>query len=194
MMADLLKLRKAIKKKKPEFIRQDAHKKPKLKKKWKRPKGLHSKMRLCIKGYRRSVEKGWGSPREARGLHPSGLKAVLVYAVADLDKIDAKVSGGIISAGVGLKKRVEIAKAAKERGIMILNVKVDKFLAGFEEEMKKRKEMRAKWIAEKEKKKKEKEAKAKEKKEEKLAEKLTEEEKKEKEKEEKEKILTKKEA
>jgi large subunit ribosomal protein L32e len=193
-MADLLKLRKAIKKKKPEFIRQDAHKKAKLKKRWRRPKGLHSKMRLCHRGYRRNVEKGWGSPKEARGLHPSGLKAVLVCAVADLNKIDAKVGGGIISSGVGLKKRAEIAKAAKARGIRILNVKVDEFLAELEEKMKKRKELKAKWVAEKEKKKKEKETKAKEKKEEKLAEKLTEEEKKEKEKEEKEKILTKKEA
>ena len=42
-MADLLKLRKRIKKKKPRFVRQDSHKKPKLKKKWKKPKGLQSK-------------------------------------------------------------------------------------------------------------------------------------------------------
>ena len=41
----LLELRKRIKRKKPEFIRQDAHKKKSLESKWRKPKGLHSKMR-----------------------------------------------------------------------------------------------------------------------------------------------------
>ena len=37
----MLKLKKEIKKKMPKFLRQDGHKKARLEKKWRRPKGLH---------------------------------------------------------------------------------------------------------------------------------------------------------
>ena len=53
-----------MKKKKPKFIRQDAHKKGRLAKKWRKPKGLQSKMRLCKKGYRKRISKGYKSPKE----------------------------------------------------------------------------------------------------------------------------------
>ena len=54
---DLLEFRKKIKAKKPNFIRQDAHKKGEIKKKWRRPKGLQSKMRLHKRGYRKSPSR-----------------------------------------------------------------------------------------------------------------------------------------
>ena len=41
----LLELRKKIKGKKPNFIRQDAHKHKRLARKWRKPKGIQSKMR-----------------------------------------------------------------------------------------------------------------------------------------------------
>ena len=51
-----LELRKKIKSKKPDFIRQDFHKK-RLKKKWKRPRGLHSKVRLMLKDKPKKIDK-----------------------------------------------------------------------------------------------------------------------------------------
>ena len=59
---ELLDKRKALKKKKPVFTRQDAHKKKKVGWKWRKPKGSDSKMRVGKKGYKRSVRPGWGSP------------------------------------------------------------------------------------------------------------------------------------
>ena len=67
-----LALRAQMKGKKPEFIRQDAHKKPGLGWKWRRPKGITSKMRLHLKGYRRIVKKGYRSPKDVRGLTKDG--------------------------------------------------------------------------------------------------------------------------
>ena len=49
-------------KRKPDFIRQDAHKKPKLGYKWRKPKGSDSKIRKHLKGYRVGVSVGWKKP------------------------------------------------------------------------------------------------------------------------------------
>ena len=56
---ELLELRKQIKNKKPDFIRQDAHKKKKLGKKWRKARGLHSKIRLKLRGRGKFVSNGY---------------------------------------------------------------------------------------------------------------------------------------
>lgn len=190
---DLLKLRKKIKARKPNFVRQDAHKKGEIKEKWRRPKGLQSKMRLHKKGYRRSPSMGYRSPRAVRGLHSSGLIPVIVSSKKELENIDEKSQGAIIAKAVSMKKKIELVNYAKEKGIIILNIKdIDKFLAKVDEKLKEKKTKKEERKKEKEKKEKKKEAKPKE--EEKLAEKLTEEKEKEQEKKERDKLLTKKEA
>ena len=192
----LLGLRKSIKSKKPAFIKQDTHKKSRLKKKWKRPRGFQSKIRLHKKGYRREVYKGWGSPSEVAGLHPSGLKIIKVNMLKDLEGINPEEEGAMISKTVGLKKKLDIIKKAKEKGITILNVKdPENFVKDVEDVMSKKKAEKSKKLQEKEKKKKDAEKKTEEKKEEKgekLSEKLSEEEKKDVEKKKKDKVLIKK--
>lgn len=189
----LLKLRKQLKAKKPAFIRQDAHKKPEIKKSWRRPKGLHSKMRLHLRGYRESPSPGYGSPKQVKYLHPTGLRSVLINSLKELATIDPSYQGIIIAKSVGLKKKIDLAKKLKEKGITVLNIKdIDKFLKQAEQALKKRKEKKGKKEEEKTKKKEEIEKKAKEKKEKKLATKLSEEEKREAEKKEKDKVLMKK--
>lgn len=184
---DLLELRKKAKAKKPNFIRQDAHKKAEISKKWRRPKGFQSKMRLHKKGYRKSPSQGYRSPAVVRGLDKSGLVPTIISSKKELENIDVKKQGAIIAKAVGMKKRVELVNYAKEKGIIVLNIKdFDKFLAKVNEKLKEKKEEK--------KKEKEEKKEAKPKKKEALAEKLTEEEKKEKEKKERDKLLTKKEA
>jgi len=193
MEKDMLKLRKKIKSRKPNFLRQDSHKQKEVKKNWRKPKGIQSKMRLHKKGYRKSVAIGYGSPRKVYGLHSSGLKQTLIDSVKELDKINKEVEGIIISRTVGLKKKIVIVKKAKEKGIKILNIKnPDNFIKQTEERFAKKKEVKKVKQEEKAKKKKETEEKAKEK-EEKLAEKVSEEEKKEQDKKEQDKVLTKRE-
>lgn len=194
MTEKLLQVRKQLKKKKPTFIRQDSHKKVEVKKKWRSPRGLHNKMRLGFKGYRRSVSTGWRSPKLVRHLHKSGLKVVSVSSPNDLN-IDAAKQGIIISAAVGLRKKVDIIKIAVEKNIKILNVKdAAAFIKSVEENLAKRKEKKKTEAKKKEEKMKEREKKAKEKekKKDELAKKVeTEEEKQKREKEEKDKLLTK---
>jgi len=195
----LLELRKKTKRKKPVFVRQDTHKKKKLGFKWRKPRGLHSKMRRGLKGYRRGISKGYKSPSLVKGIHPSGLRIIIISSIKELDKIKKEGEGIIIKKQVGLKKRVEIVKKAIESSIKILNIKEPSgFLSAIEEKLKKKKEKKEKKLDSKEKKKKEKEKKAEEKKKEKKEKKeevKTEDEKKEDEKEKKkemDKLLTRK--
>ncbi len=178
--------------KKLKFIRQDAHKKSSLGNKWRRPKGLHSKMRLSKKGYNKIVSIGYGSPRKTRNMHSSGLKLTIVKSLRDIEKIDAKNECIAVAKTVGLKKRIEILKQAIKKSINVVNIKdIDKFLKDVEEKIKKSKEEKEKLKKEKEVRKKEREKAPKKKTIEEKVEK-TDEEKKEDEKREKDKLLTKK--
>ena len=84
----LLEIRRRIKSRKPEFIRQDYHKKPGLKRKWRKPKGLHSKLRLNKRGKYKKVSKGYRSPWQVRGLHKTGLEERIVNNIKQLDGLD----------------------------------------------------------------------------------------------------------
>lgn len=189
--ARLLVLKAKIKSKKPDFIRQDAHKKAEIGQKWRRPKGLHSKMRLHKKGYRRCISPGWGSPAAVKGLHKSGLNMKIVSSLKDLQILKKENDGVVISSTVGTKKRLELLKKIKELQLKVLNIRdIDSFIKNIEEKIKQKSEKKK----ERAKKKKEKTAKEKKEREKsKLDEKVTEEEKKEEEKKEKDRLLTKRE-
>ncbi len=125
---DLLEVRKKIKDRKPDFIRQDAHKKKRLSKKWRKPKGVDSKMRHNRKGYRRNVSVGWGSPKEVKGLHKSGLEMVNLNTPSELDDVDPKTQGIIISRTLGMRKKIQVIEQALKKDIRILNFKDPKNL------------------------------------------------------------------
>ena len=190
-----LEKRNDLKSKKPDFTRQDAHKKQRLNEGWRRPKGHQSKMRLNRKGYKRCVRIGWGSPKAVYGLNRKGYREITVFNVKDLDQI--KDEAALISSGVGRKNKIDIVKACIEKKITIANLKdPQKFLKDIEEEKKQKEAEKKKKEAEK---KKAEEKKKEEKQEETLdeiteeKEEMTDEDKKKEEKKEKDKILTKKE-
>jgi len=181
----LLELRNQMNKRKPAFIRQDFHKK-RLRKRWVRPRGLHSKVALKRSGHPRRVSTGYGSPREVRGLSREGLIVKVIFNEKELDGVNKEKDGIIVSTNVGMKKKMALLKKAKERGVKVLNINADEYMKRKEEEIKERLEKKK----EKKDKKKEEKKKAKG---EKLEEKLSEEDKKEKDKKEKDKLLTKRE-
>jgi large subunit ribosomal protein L32e len=119
----LLRLRKQLKSKKPEFRRTLWWKFPKFKNepKWRRPKGIDNPMRLRIKGYPPVAEIGYGAPAAVRGLHPTGLEPVRVSSPAELDRLDPSRHLVVIASSVGLRKRIEIAKKAAEKGFRVAN-------------------------------------------------------------------------
>lgn len=117
----ILKIRAEIKKRKPKFRRQEWFRYKKLGNKWRKPKGLHSKMRRNIKYRPNMVRIGYGSPRKTRGLHPSGFEDILIHNINELEKIKPKKQAARIAHSVGFKKRELIIERADEMGIRILN-------------------------------------------------------------------------
>ena len=120
-MERLLRLRRILKRKKPEFLRQNWFRYPRLGEKWRRPKGRHSKLRRHEKGKGFLLIPCYRSPKLVRDLHPSGLKEVRVFNPKDLENLDPKVHAVRIAAQVGKKKRIEIMKKAQELGLRVLN-------------------------------------------------------------------------
>jgi len=116
-----LKIREKLKKKKPNFVRQESWRYVRLKENWRRPKGLDNKMRRKIKGWPATVSTGYRGPKKARFLHPSGYEEVIVRNVDDLEKIDSTTQAARIAHSVGMKKRAQILLKAKEKGILVLN-------------------------------------------------------------------------
>lgn len=173
----LLEVRKQIKKGKPLFLGQDSHKKKRIRKRWVKPRGLHSKIRLWKRGYRTMVTKGYRSPVLVRGM-ASGLFPVVVSSVKDLVKVNPVNHGVVISSTVGQKSKLTLLQKAKELRLVVLNAKLDDFTKKVELDLKQRKEKdKQREQTEKEKKKKEeikKEVKKEDKKEDKKEEKHTE--------------------
>ena len=150
-----LSYRKHLKTRKPNFIRQDAHKKVKLGEKWRKPKGIQSKMRLHRKGYRKSVSKGYKSPVLIRGALSNGLFPVYVDNLSKLESVDPKTQAIIIMAKTGIRKKIDIIKKAQELKINIANVKDPiKYLKEVEDKQKQKAEAKKQKVKDKEEKKK----------------------------------------
>lgn len=119
-----LLVRKQIKKRTPEFVREEWFRYKRIPKSWRRPDGISSKMRINLEYRPSKVRVGFRGPKEVRGLHPSGFEEVMAYNVSDLESVDPKKQAVRIGSTVGTKKRLEIAKRAEELEIRILNMKV----------------------------------------------------------------------
>lgn len=107
--------------KKPKFLRQNAKNLKRLKMKWRRPRGIHSKLRIHKKSRGNIPQPGYSSSKTTRRKHPSGLNEVLVFNVGELNGLDPKTQCCRIGSSVGRKKRISILKMAKEKNIKILN-------------------------------------------------------------------------
>ncbi|MBS7654396.1 MAG: 50S ribosomal protein L32e [Candidatus Bathyarchaeia archaeon] len=122
-LQNLVEKREMVKKRKPEFQRQENWRYKRVKENWRKPKGLDSKMRKEVKGWPPRVKVGYRGPKLARNLHPSAFKEVIIHNVDDLNKIDAETEAVKIAHTVGAKKRAEILNRAKDLGIRVLNPK-----------------------------------------------------------------------
>jgi len=106
---------------KPQFNRQDYHKKKRTPESWRKPRGNLSKQRRGIKGKGDMVQAGYRTPKAVRGKHPSGFDEVRVHNVDDLDGVDGDTEAVRIASKVGARKRERIEEVAEEDGIRVLN-------------------------------------------------------------------------
>ena len=106
---------------KPQFNRQDYHKKKRTPTSWRRPRGGLSKQRRGVKGKGPKVEAGYRTPKAVRGLHPSGFEEVRVENPDDLEGVDGDRQAVRIGSTVGARKRERIEELAEDAGIRVLN-------------------------------------------------------------------------
>lgn len=172
--------------KNPKFVRQDNYKKSRLPSSWRKPRGWDSKLRKRMQG-QAVVDPGYGSPKELRGVHKSGLVPVVVKNLEELKKQSPKENIIIVSGRIGMKKRLLLLEAISAQKFKVLNIKnPDAYIKEKQDAMSKKKETKVV--------KKEEKAKEEVKKEEKesIEDKLSDEEKKKLEKKEIDRLLTKK--
>ena len=117
--------RQEVKQNKPDFVRPESWRYVRLQTNWRKPKGIdHHQRKQKSRGRPGLVKIGYGGPRDAKGLHPSGFTDNLVYNISDLEKLDPKKDGVRLGHGVGTKKRKEIVVKAVENKFKIFNARV----------------------------------------------------------------------
>ena len=120
-----LELREKVAAHRPEFRRQEIWRYKRLQTGWRKLKGIDNHQRKQKStGLPKIVKVGYGGPKVARGLHPSGYTDNLVFNVNDLEKLNPKTDGLRIGHSVGTKKRKEIIAKAVENKFKIFNARV----------------------------------------------------------------------
>ena len=99
--------------------------KRKKKQKWRRPTGRDNKMRERKKGQPKIVSIGYKKSKKMNEKNQ-----ILVRNISELEK--AKKNQIVIIGHVGKKKKIEIAKKAKEMKIPLQNLNIKKFLKKLE--------------------------------------------------------------
>jgi large subunit ribosomal protein L32e len=126
-----------IKGRKLKFTRQEYGQIKRLKKVWRKPKGIQSKLRLNKKNHERKPSQGYRSSEESK--RNNLIK--LVNNFKDLENVK-KV---IIASKIGMRKKIDIVKKAEEKKIEIVNIPdIPKFIKSCEEQMSARKDAKKK--------------------------------------------------
>ncbi len=97
----------------------------KKKQKWRNPTGRHNKMRNKERGYPATVSIGYGTDKRVRG-KIDGKMPKKIYNLKDLEMLGKHEIG--ILGKIGMKKKMEIAKKAKEMKAHIHNLNIEKIL------------------------------------------------------------------
>lgn len=112
-------------KRKPAFNRYHSDRYMRVKKSWRVPRGIDSRMRKKHLGTPVMPGKRYGKPAILRHILPNGLRQVIVRNVDDLRALTCinKRYCATIEHSVSARKRIEIINEAKLLGICVTNDK-----------------------------------------------------------------------
>lgn len=114
-----LETRRETKKKKPDFKRHEYFRKRSLGSKWRRPRGINSKVAARKRSRIGPPSPGYGSPLQVKGLDRDGYREMLVHNLDEIKRIDPKEEVAVIASGVGKKKMLEMLEFAVGKDIRV---------------------------------------------------------------------------
>ncbi|MCS4538021.1 MAG: 50S ribosomal protein L32e [Thaumarchaeota archaeon] len=120
-IARLFALRRELKQRKPDFVRPESWRYVRLHEPWRKPKGIDHKVRLSVKGWPPLVKVGYRGPKAVRGLHPSGMRDILVHNTNEMEKLNPRTDAARFAATLGGKARAMLMQKAQQMGIKVLN-------------------------------------------------------------------------
>ena len=90
---------------------------------WRKPRGIDSPVRRRYKGQKAMPNKGYGSDRTTKFIHPDGFKHFPVNTVQDLYMLlmQNRKYAGVIAHTVGAKSRKAIVRKAMELDVRLTN-------------------------------------------------------------------------
>ncbi|MEM2974107.1 MAG: eL32 family ribosomal protein [Candidatus Micrarchaeia archaeon] len=103
----------------PKFLPQIYGRKKRISHRWRKPRGIDSKKRIEKKMMGAVPKIGWRGKKSRRGLHPLGMREILVSSPSHLDGMANVLVR--ISSSVGQRKREMIVKKAESMGLKVLN-------------------------------------------------------------------------
>ncbi|MEK6856640.1 MAG: eL32 family ribosomal protein [Nanoarchaeota archaeon] len=128
---------------KQKFVRQNISRK-RLNVRWRKPRGIHSKLRLNKAGHIKKPSPGFRNERKNRVS-----KITLIKNLKDLVNAKNEI---LLSSRLGLRKKIEVLKRAKELNLKVLNVKSpDEFIKNVIQAIEKKKHEKKNKLTEKKK-------------------------------------------
>merc|ERR1712036_67417 len=114
---------KIVKKRTKKFIRHQSDRYDKLKRNWRKPKGIDNRVRRKFKGMYLMPNIGYGSAKETRHMLPTGFRKVLVHNVKELEVLmmQNKKFCAEIAHGVSSKNRKVLVERAQQLCIRVTN-------------------------------------------------------------------------
>ncbi|KAF7684253.1 60S ribosomal protein L32 [Astathelohania contejeani] len=122
MITPLVEITKT-KKTNREFNRFHSDRYARVKKSWRKPRGIDNRVRRKLSGAIKMPNIGYKNCKLTRHILKNGFKKVLVSNVEELRVLTTlnKFYAAEIRHGVGAKKRIEIVNEAEKLNILVLN-------------------------------------------------------------------------
>merc|ERR1711909_73665 len=114
---------KIVKKRTKKFTRHQSDRYDKVKRNWRKPKGIDNRVRRKFKGIYKMPNIGYGSSSVTRHMMPTGFKKVLIHNVKELEVLmmSNKTYCAEIARGVSAKNRKTLIERAARLAIRITN-------------------------------------------------------------------------
>lgn len=138
-------MKAGIHRKNPTFVRQDAYNIKSLKIAWRKPRGMHSKVRMSILGHRALVKVGYRNPASIRHTFKN-LPLLYIHNSRELEAAP-QPAAIILAANLSRKKKAVFVQRALEKKLVIANLNPEKFLEKFQQAAPKKTHPEAKAIS-----------------------------------------------